>query len=51
MLQVLYLWGESPQYTLDRKLHGPQSWPEHDGEEKKILAPGRNQTLIVHPIA
>jgi len=40
----LYPWGKSPQYPMDRRLDGPQSWSGHSGE-KKFPAPARNQTL------
>jgi len=35
MPQLLYFEGKIPQYPLDRRLGGPQSWSEHSGEEKK----------------
>jgi hypothetical protein len=35
------LWGEiTPQYTVDRKLGGPQSRSERCGEEKNLAMPG-----------
>jgi len=34
--QPLYAWGKNPQYPLDRRLGGPQSQSEYDGESWKI---------------
>jgi len=33
-LHAPYPWGNSPQYPLDRKLGGPQSWTGYSGKEK-----------------
>jgi len=33
--RLLYPWGKNPQYPLDRKLGGYQSWSGGGGEEKK----------------
>jgi hypothetical protein len=49
----LYAQGKSPEYPLDRRLGGPQSWSGRRGEEK-ILDPTRAQTptsSAVQPIA
>jgi hypothetical protein len=40
----------APRYSLDRRLGGPQSRTEHDGE-KKIPAPAGNRTPGVQPVA
>jgi hypothetical protein len=38
---MLYPWGKSPQYSLDRKIGGPQSQYGSAGEEEKsLLLPG-----------
>jgi hypothetical protein len=50
MPRPLYPWGKSPLYPLDRRLGGPQSWSGCYGEEKN-LAPARNRTLAVQPVA
>jgi hypothetical protein len=39
MLQLLYTWGKSPQYPLDRRLGGPQSLSWYGGEEKNSHPP------------
>jgi hypothetical protein len=36
-LLLLYSWGKNPQYPLNRKLGGPQTWSGHFGEEKSLL--------------
>jgi len=36
-LWLLYPWGKSPQYSLDRKLNGLQSCSGHGMEEKMSL--------------
>jgi len=35
MPQLLYPWGKSPQYSLDRRLIGPQIQSWHSGKEKE----------------
>jgi hypothetical protein len=40
---------KSPQYSLDRRLGGPQNRPGRGGEEKH-LAPARNPTPAVQPV-
>jgi hypothetical protein len=47
---LLYPWGSSPQYPLDRRLGGPQSWSGFYGEEKN-LAPVGNYIPAVPPLA
>jgi len=43
MPQVLYPWGKSSRYPLDRRLGGNQSQSEHSGKEKKYHhCPARN---------
>jgi len=34
---ALYPWGKDPQYPLDRRLGGPQSWSGHRGWRKNPL--------------
>jgi hypothetical protein len=48
----LYPQGNSPGYTLDRRLGGTQSWSARHGEEK-ILDPTRTRTdpSVVQPVA
>jgi hypothetical protein len=41
-------WLLYPQYPLDRRLGGPQSWSGHGGEEKNFPAPAGNQTPKPH---
>jgi hypothetical protein len=48
--RLLYPRRKSPRYPLDTRLGGSQSWSGHCGEEKN-LAPARNQTLAIQPIA
>jgi len=41
--QPLYSWGKNPQYLLDRKLRGLQSWSGYSGKGKNpIMAPAGN---------
>jgi len=45
MLWVIYSWGKSPWYPLNRKLGEPHSWYGHGSEEKNpcpccVLTPG-----------
>jgi len=41
-----------PQYSLDRRLGGPQSWSGYGGKEKNpIIAPVRNGTPTIQPKA
>jgi hypothetical protein len=47
---LLYPWRNSLWYPLDRRLIRPQSLCCHYGEEKN-LAPSRNQTPTIQPIA
>jgi hypothetical protein len=42
--------GESIPYPFDKRLGGPQSQSEHGGEMKN-LAPARNQTPVIQPVA
>jgi hypothetical protein len=37
MLRPLYLRGKIEQYQVNRKLGGPQRWPERFGEKEKSL--------------
>jgi len=37
MPRLLYIRGKSPQYPLDRRLSGLQSWSECSSKEKKSL--------------
>jgi len=37
MPQPLYPQGKNPQFPLDRRLDGPQSWSGYHGEEKKCI--------------
>jgi len=41
----------TPQYPLDRRLGGTQSWSDYGSKEKKFPAPAGNQTPIIQPIA
>jgi hypothetical protein len=43
---LLYFWGKSPWYSLDRKLGGPWSQSGHSGEKKKSL-PGTDFQMYV----
>jgi hypothetical protein len=45
----LYTRGNGPRYPLDMRLIGPQS--RYGRCERKNLAPARNQTLDVQPVA
>jgi len=43
MQQLLYPWGKSPWYPLDRRLDGTHHWSGHSGgEEKNSQADQRN---------
>jgi hypothetical protein len=44
MLWLLYPWGNSPQYPVERRLARPVSL---SGCEQKLCAPARNQTLVI----
>jgi len=46
---LLYAQGKNLQYQLDRRLHLPQSWCGHDGEETKI-SHCACQELNPHPV-
>jgi hypothetical protein len=48
---LLYSSGENLQYPLNRRLGGPQSQSGGCREKEKFLAPTRNQTLAIHPLA
>jgi hypothetical protein len=50
MFQLLYPWGKSPWYSLNRMLGEPQSRSGCYGEEKNLV-PARNGTLTVQPVA
>jgi hypothetical protein len=50
MPQVLYTWGNHPQYPLDRRLSGPQSTSGCYGEEKNLVSV-RKQIQAIHPVA
>jgi len=39
---VCFTQGKSPQYPLDRRLHGPHCWYGHVSEEKNPCALARN---------
>jgi len=45
MPQPLYPQGKRPQYSLDRRVGGPQRWSGHCGEEKNFQPPAENLTL------
>jgi len=53
MLWLLYSWGESPQYPLDRSLGGPQSQSVHGGKDKEnpFPTPASNVILVIQPVA
>jgi hypothetical protein len=42
--------GKEPQYPLDRRLGGPQSWSWHRGLEKKCYASTRDQNPVVQSV-
>jgi hypothetical protein len=42
--------GNTPKYSLDRRLGGPQNRSGLCGEDKKSCAPVGNQTPIVKPV-
>jgi hypothetical protein len=51
--RVLYSWGKSPWYPLDRRLGGPHSWSGWH-REVKILTPigtWNSDSLVVQPVA
>jgi len=50
MPQLLYPWGKSPYYPLDRRLGGPQSQSGCDGEEKNSqFPPGIEPPITNYP--
>jgi hypothetical protein len=52
MPQMLIPWGKSPQYPLDRRLGGPESWSGCCGVEKTFLSlPGiEPQPSSLYPV-
>jgi hypothetical protein len=42
--------GETPQYPLNRRLGGPQSWSEHFGEENPCWELNHDASII-QPVA
>jgi hypothetical protein len=46
----LYCQGKSPRYPLDRRLGGPQSRSERNGEEKEVASAGI-RIPVVYPVA
>jgi hypothetical protein len=49
-LQLLYPWGKSPQYPLNRRVSGPSTCSACCEKEKNIALP-KNETPINQPIA
>jgi hypothetical protein len=50
-LRPLYPREKGPQYPLDRRLGGPQSWSGRGGEKKKVSAPAGNRAPLIQPVA
>jgi hypothetical protein len=49
-LYLLYPWGKSPWYTLNRRLGGPHSWSGFLGYKKNLLPmPGIKLQFLVCP--
>jgi hypothetical protein len=47
---VFYPQGEDLQYSLDRRLGGPESLSGHRGERKESFASARDRTLVIQSV-